>query len=141
MTASTVDKYAFLVEKLYELTLGSKVEWSVTEAGGRYVAKIGNRRVAIESEYRGNGDPDIVLSIVDDSDKTIDSFTDVDLVDSIPRVEGYKNYYMLMSDLLRRVARRATGAEDALDAILTDLGAEQGEVPPRRLKPRDALEF
>jgi hypothetical protein len=138
MSVSTVDKYAYLVERLYEMTLSSELNWKETDYIGRFTTKIGKRNIELDTENpRGAGDPDVYIYIKDDFGKTLESFSDVDLADSVPRVRGYNNYYSLMFDLLKRVARKASGAEEVLDSVLEDLGADHRHIPERQLKAKD----
>lgn len=138
MSASTADKYAFLVEKLYEMTVSGEAVWRDEDLSGRFSTAIGSRKIEIFSiATRDGGEPDIIVRIVDFIGTVLDTFSDVDLVDAKTRVPGFYSYYSLMSDLLRRAARKASGAEDVLDSVLRDLGAESANVPVRNLKADD----
>jgi hypothetical protein len=135
MSASTNDKYAFLVEKLYEDTSRGKMPWRISERN-LYSTPIGENYIELSSKER-NGDTDIYVYIMDKDGNVLDSFSDVDLADAMPRILGFNSYFSLMFDLLRRVGRRASGAEDVLDNILRGLGASPAQVPTRQLKSKD----
>lgn len=141
MSISTTDKYAILVEKIYELTVSSELKWNVSPIRDGYSAPIGDRFVEILEARSGNDENDIVLAITDKDGNVLDSFNDVALADAVPRISGFRNYYFLMSDLLKRAGRVSSGAEDVLDNVLNILGVSKADVPMRNYKKNDDMPF
>jgi hypothetical protein len=141
MVVSTVDKYAYLVERIYEKTLSSELSWADSPRKGAFLTHVGGYRVEIYTELRGSGDEDVFISVTNNDGKTLDSFSDVDLADSIPRISGFRSYFRLMNDLLKRAERVSSGAEKVLDNVLESLGVSMSDVPERKIRPSDEIPF
>jgi hypothetical protein len=141
MPVSTIDKYANLVEKVYEKTVDGAISWT-EESAGTFSSKIGAYNIYI---YKGGEfDSDVIFSLSNEENTIVDKFSDVDLADAIPQNTTFSAYYSLMLDLYKMADRDATGAEKVLDGVLSELGIEKTDVSVRKVrkkKPSNRLSF
>lgn len=112
----TLLKWRQIADLLVRLTLSGKLVWESTAVTGKYITSFGDKTVAIsevfgESKF-GESSPLVRIQILNWEAVEIDSFSDEDL-------EG--NYFSVLRDLVRKIERDVSGADLALDEILTSL--------------------
>lgn len=119
MTEYSRDKQRKLVELLYKKTLERGIKWATNEEKQLF-ATISGRLLFVYDTINEQGEELIKFSLFDLNDKLSDSFTDETIKDPFaPR--GFENWFTLCAALLEMGRRQASGADDALDAMLNEL--------------------
>lgn len=118
------EKLVKLVETLADKTANGEVAWKLESTefpnDPRLAAKIGKHKIALwvnspEDEFTA---PDYGLSFLDTGDSVIDSVSDVDLKDQLPRS------YDVMRQLYNSAHRDAKGIGTIVDDLLKDLDGD-----------------
>ena len=122
MSFSSQRKYQSLIDKLYQSTITGNLVWGADLLDDKVLTtQIGTKTVEIGEGRSDSGEPLVRVTIRDDAGKALDTFDDESL-SGLPVTGGsFGGYWSLMSDLLAYAKRQATGAEDAIDEILTVL--------------------
>lgn len=132
-SAETLDKYAALVETLYRMTIEETLSWSVHD--GKITSSFGD--VSVELREGGDFGADIIVELVDFVGSVVDSFSDVTLEQIEPSIKEFGGYYSLMSEILYKANRQATGADKVLNSVLDRLGINLGAIPHRVRKKKE----
>lgn len=122
--ATTQDKYRKLLEILYSKTIDGKLTWNVDEWNDPFT-RVGAKAIFLESSEGDDGQPLILLKILDPGGNVVETFND-EQVDGTPSIGGMRSFFELMKTVRAQAIRQATGADHALDELLSELG----EVPP-----------
>jgi hypothetical protein len=122
MSVLSQRKYQTLVDKLYQLTTTGNLVWGADLLDDNLLStQIGTKNVEIGEGRSDSGEPLVRVTIRDETGKALDTFDDESL-SGIPVTGGnFGGYWSLMTDLLAHAKRQATGAEDAIDEILSVL--------------------
>ena len=139
MPVSTEEKYAKLIETLFDRTFERSQSWRLS--GSAVTTDLGTYTVSISQEDSFGSEVDMVCEIADEFGIVVDRFTDVELKDISPDVPGYQSFYLLMRALYDRAHREASGAERVLDSILETLNAIPESKPRKRKNPDDDIPF
>jgi hypothetical protein len=120
MTQYSRDKQRRFVELLYKKTFERGISWNVNSDSQIYT-KIANRHLFIFATINDRGEDLIKFNLFGVEGDLSDTFTDETLrYDSaIPR--DFDSWYLLCEALLEMARRQASGADDALDAMLEEL--------------------
>ncbi|WP_156367696.1 hypothetical protein [Brevundimonas sp. Leaf363] len=121
--ADSLDKYAALVELLFEKSDTDQIKWSESIMGG-FEAPLAGKILAISKIDKPTGSaPDYEIRILRSNDyQLIDSFRDVTLSDyGVPPFGPFTTYYQSMKYIYEKIARRLSGADQALSDILAEL--------------------
>ena len=109
-----------LVELLYRKTLERNINWTINDEGQIY-ATIAERSVFIYYRLSGEGEDLVVFNIFGKDGKLTDSFNDETISYDKTVPLGFDNWYLLCAALLEMGKRQASGADDALDAMIDEL--------------------
>lgn len=122
MTDSIV-KQRQLVETLYDLTNRKRIGWEKSDYRYGFDVQVGGSTINLTSSPGDYDENDYTLKIFNDDHDEIDAFSDVDISepDLTPNVGEFRNYYHLMETLFRTVKRQISGADKALDDVLSAL--------------------
>lgn len=114
-----------LTRRLHAKTQAGDITW--TETGRDDVFRADFGQVAVTIEPRPDPDfpesPDYVISILNDYDRLVESFSNAELA-GIAR-ENEPNAYTLMQEMFIRARRTAMGLDRTLDELLSALGDEE----------------
>lgn len=123
--SSVIQKYRDLVENLFQSTQTGKIVWAMDEYEDCPYCQINTFKILISSSQDAEGEPIVIIRIVDKEDNEIDSFNDNFLRDESPSIEGFSGYWSLMETLHNMARRKASGADEALDNILSFLNKQK----------------
>lgn len=123
MIQHTRDKQRKFVELLYRKTLSREIKWGTNEHRQIYT-KIAGRSLFAYSELNQDGEDLITFVLFGSDDKVSDKFTDEDIKHNNIVPSGFENWYLLCAALLEIGRRQASGADDALDAMIDELDNE-----------------
>ncbi|MRX50514.1 hypothetical protein GI374_08675 [Paracoccus sp. S-4012] len=122
---ATVAKWRRLTDLLLKLTEIGKISWEKTAQEGKYLTSMGSETIVLQEmeavDERGNPHPFFKISIHNFIDEEVDSFTDDDI--------GGMPYFSRIRDMIRVIERKATGAEETLDELISRLD----ELDPDRI--------
>lgn len=104
------DKWKILADLLIENTIDEKIDWE--EDDGLFMADLGEYVVSL---FHDEGNNRFVVQLRD-SGGVIDGFSDDDLI-----AMGASGYYHKFENIARIIHRRNSGAEKALDEIISKL--------------------
>lgn len=120
--ATAIEKYQSLVQKLFENTNNKNLSWSHDSNNAGYIeTKIANRYLAIQKSENENGDPLMVVTIYDSESNPVEKFDDEDIRGNPIEYYKGKTYYQIMVSIFDMGYRQATGADEAIDDILSEL--------------------
>jgi len=122
--SAAIDKYKSLVEKLYERTTEKNLSWDY-DADDKWVyIGIAGRTLFVEEKKNDDLEPIIEIDIRSGSgdDSRSEIFTD-ETLDGKPSIAEFSTYYELMASLYNMAKRQATGADEDVDAILSELNS------------------
>lgn len=114
------DKFKKLVVLLYQRTNDKKIEWQFNQAFGTYAYVSGNM-IALTDSRNEDEEPLEIIVIRNDSNVIVDRFNDEIFGADKPPIEGFQNYWNLMSNTRQSAYRQAIGADLAIDDILSEL--------------------
>jgi hypothetical protein len=120
MTQYTVNKQKKFVELLYKKTLERGIKWALND-GKQIYATVAGRSLFVYSSLNNEGEELIHFAIFGTDSKISDSFTDETIKYGDMAPAGFDNWYLLCSALLDMGKRQASGADDALDAMIDEL--------------------
>lgn len=108
-----------LVKKLLQRTNEALLPWEtvVSRSGNQFQVSIGDVTVRIREKGAQFGEPDYVISVIDGTGSTIDSFSDVELKNEA----GFDDAFVVMKELYRKAVRIASGSDRLLKELLSDL--------------------
>ena len=113
------EKFKKLVNILYSKTYKKEIEWKNDDVLGTYCF-VGSRMISLEEGHNEDMEPIETVEIRNSDGELAESFND-ELFKDDTAPAGFTSYWNLMT-LIRETARRqATGADDAIDAILLEL--------------------
>lgn len=119
-----MDKRLRLVKILHDRTAEGTVEWERTTTDGEFQVAFPTYSIAITSRPDYDADePDYGLRIYNKDGDLIEEIWNTDLV-----VDGEHNPFLLLRSTYKTARRIAMGVEQALDALLWDLG-DPGQLP------------
>ncbi len=119
--ATTNDKYRSMVEKIYNRTINKKLSWVIDEIDGAVGFRLGDNLIELTKETI-DGTPFAFIKIRSKDGALIEKFSDGNLDNgNRPSAGIFDSYYQLMVELRDIALRQARGADDALDAILSEL--------------------
>lgn len=110
-------RLAELTNAIVSKTDDGTVNWERTSVEGVYGATLGNFVIHVSEELRPRStDADYTITLYDSYGEVIERFSDPDL--SGQTAEGHSGFYASMRHLYRSAAQQASGANEAIDAIL-----------------------
>ena len=122
---TTTEKLRGLVETIYLQTLNQRLPWSLSVDNARVHTVVGGFRVEIGVEPSDTSfESDIRFRIYDSDGNEVDTFTDQTLSAFSPVNVRMRSYLSVMTNTLELARRQASGAEQALDAVLAALGGK-----------------
>lgn len=114
------NKRGRLIESLYRKTLSNSIEWIARESD-MVMAQIGQRIVRLTCGPNENLLE--ILEIANPSDGTIlEKFNDEEVEGEPDQQLGEQSWYGMMQNLRELARRQATGADEAIDSVLKELG-------------------
>ncbi|HLY47539.1 MAG TPA: hypothetical protein VKQ73_18315 [Stellaceae bacterium] len=114
-----IDKYVQILNGLMERTDKGDLDWTETANKSAFLVSFPNYSIIFSEEQSQSGDlPDYLISIKNSEGRTVDSFSDVDLLSAEPG----RKYFETMRDFFNKVRRKALRVDEALDDILSHLG-------------------
>lgn len=120
MPNSTRDKLATLTETLIDRTKKKQILWEISADDGVYQSKLGKHIVQIYVSYKADASiPDYNISLINEDGQLLDRFSDPDLAGFKP--SKYDGFFSAMGDLYAMAGSQATGADNAIDDILSFL--------------------
>ena len=119
MTNTVEGKQAALVELLYKRTTAKGVDWELNEARNPQAA-IKGYKVALFSG-KSSGSSVEYVRLYNEFGEEIETFSDDNLADLTPPGFVHEDYYQKMQDLRKRAFRQASGADNAVDDLLSHL--------------------
>lgn len=120
MTQYTVNKQKKFVELLYKKTLERGIKWGMNDAKQLY-AVVAGRSLFVYSSLNAEGEEIIHFAIFGTDNKISETFTDETIKYGTLAPAGFDNWYLLCSALFDMGQRQASGADDALDAMIEEL--------------------
>lgn len=111
-----------LAEALYNKTLSEDITWYLSTDKEVAIAELGMYRVSVTEVGSSSFSSDIKVSIFDSDWSEIDTFSDQSFGNTTPTVDGISTYFQLLSELLERAKRQVSGADRAMENLLTVLG-------------------
>lgn len=120
MTA-TIEKYRLLVSKLYSNTMSENLKWKWDQSNYSLSVKVSHNTIELAKATNDNFEDLYVVKIISIGGYTVDDFNDEYINGAKPLVGGFDTYFSLMSALFEVAYRQATGADKALDSILSGL--------------------
>ena len=112
-------KYAELIEGLFEKTASGKMKWT-SETFNIPSVQIGDAFVTIQQTRNSRNQPVIQVQIYNSRFDEVDKFSDDDLPEH-PDIEGYESYWTLMLELNKMALRSASGADKIIDSLIEKL--------------------
>jgi hypothetical protein len=106
-------KWVQLASALFQATDTGKVEWSLIEDGKTLSAEFAENSIRIRE---AGSSQQYLFEISDLSGRVIDKFTDDDLI-----ALGYDLAYTKSSEMFNSVKRKVSGADDALENIISEI--------------------
>lgn len=116
MIDSAARKYASLLDRLYQRTKTSKIDWELN-ASRSPEARLGNYVITLSVGQSG-GNPVEFMSLFTEYEELIETINDEELSNLTPQTSRFGSYYSLMEDLRTTAFRQAIGADKALDDLL-----------------------
>jgi len=123
MIQHTRDKQRRFVELLYKKTLNREIKWNLNDHKQIY-STIAGRSLFSYSELNEDGEDLISFVLFGADGKLSDKFTDEDIKHNNVVPSGFENWYLLCAAILEIGKRQASGADDALDAMIDELDDE-----------------
>lgn len=108
-----------LVKKLSKLTNEQRLSWEkvVSRGVSQFQVSIGEATVRIRMKESGPHDPDYIISVLDSTGVTVETFSDVDVRDE----ENFPDAFKLMEEIYKKAGRIALGTDRILNNLLSDL--------------------
>ena len=123
MNNFTQQKHRKFVELLYRKTTAKQIAWVVNEQNQLY-ATIAGRILLITTGVNEHGEDIIVFTIFQENGAKSDGFNDDALSFDNYAPNGFDNWYLLCNAIFELGKRQASGADDALDAMIDELDDE-----------------
>ncbi len=120
--STTSEKLRGLVEFLYLKTEESKLDWNLSFDRQSVWSVIGDYRIEIAEDQAESFEKDIRVTVFNKDGDQVDTFTDTYFSGKMPAKAKFNTYYLLMSTNLETAKRQASGADAAIETILTSLG-------------------
>lgn len=114
-------KYKRLVEGLYNKSLNKAISWSYHSVDKYVETIIANRAIRSWVGEDEEGNPLAIIVIINEDGNLLERFNDEDIKGNPIEFYDGKTYYQLMISIIDMAKRQATGADDAIDAILEEL--------------------
>lgn len=108
-------KFAMLVRKLHEKTIGAELEWEPTDEDGVFQVAFPEFTIRVSMHQVSDVDVYYLISIHDSRGNLIEQVNDEQLKEDIP------DSYVLMKAMYEAARRKALGVDEALDNILSQL--------------------
>jgi len=122
MNDSVARKHAKLVDRLYDKTIDGEPGWQLGPSRMPELA-VGNYKVRLHELTRTGVSTEYVV-LLNEYDEEIESFSDEDLTDYTPNIQGFEDYWPMLTRLREAAFRQAVGAARALDDILKELDTD-----------------
>lgn len=120
MTSLTKQKHRIFVELLYRKMVEKKVKREVNEQNQLY-ATIANRVLFITNGVNEHSEDIMVFTIFGQDGKRSDGFDDDGLSFDDQTPDGFGSWYQICNAINELGRRQASGADDALDAMIEEL--------------------
>lgn len=117
---AVLEKYAKLIDVLYERTLDGAIDWKYDEVLDDLSVVIGNIIVSIDEKKSSRETIAIFVTIRNRDGTIVDSFNDEDFP-SPPESDSFHTYFQYMKDLRIVAMRRATGADKVIDELIKNI--------------------
>lgn len=114
-------KHVTLVQLLYKKTADGRINWKVDDWGDGLFADFGGNTVTVSSSENGNFEPLITFALRDHSGEVKDRFNDEDLSRLSRDYEPFQGWYAMCDAIREMGVRKATGADEVIDAIISHL--------------------
>jgi hypothetical protein len=114
------EKWTQLTKRLLELDKRGSVEWVESDSSDGIQTSLGSFVVLIREIEALN---QYVFVLKKANGDVFDDFTDDDLTSF-----GFPNAYQQIKDLYRSVHRKVSGADDAIDEMLSELDKKDGSL-------------
>lgn len=115
-----VEKYRRLVKLLWSRTSEKAIPWK-WDSGARIVTCwIGKRPLTISETANNDFEELYVFTIYNEKSEPVERFNDENLTGEVPG-DGFETYFGLSQTLFETAQKQATGADVALDEILSRL--------------------
>jgi hypothetical protein len=122
--SDTVKKYRSLIDVLYEKTTKKSIKWRY-EASDRSVwVKLAGQIIVLTGSSNSDFEPLCNLVITNSDGDLLEGFSDENLRGDQPKTALFSDWYSFMTALFEMAKRQATGADEALDNILKELGQD-----------------
>ena len=115
------DKYRELAEKLYNSTLDKSLHWQQDPFSEDLFTSLGKYKICLYSNEDAEGSPYIRVVVKNQAGEEVDSFTDSTISGATPNVYSIQSYWVLLNNLYTMAHRKAKGADEALDEVLSAL--------------------
>ncbi|WP_068875012.1 MULTISPECIES: hypothetical protein [unclassified Phenylobacterium] len=114
----TAVKFAKLLDKISENTDLGAIHWQLDEFGDPYF-ELNGRKVFVEESVNEEIVPVMVVRILNTAGQLVEKFTDDDLRNREP--PAGMSFFDYMKELQQKAIRQATGADKAVDELISDL--------------------
>ena len=120
MSDTIAQKHARLIDRLYERTMSKRIEWRTNVFDKELYAEIADLTVKLVAD-NNNGVPIETVKVLRNS-TLIESFNDEELtLETPPSRTSFETYWKMMTALRIAASRQASGAEEAVDTMLSAL--------------------
>lgn len=119
-----IQQYRILAERLYKRTVEDTLKWEIEWGTSNPVTSLGGYQVKLKRGETAEGEPIVLVQILDKSDEFVDGFSDATLSQYQTNIEEISGYWTLLDRLYDLAYRKAKGADKALEAIINDLDDE-----------------
>jgi hypothetical protein len=118
-----MDKQRRLVELLYKKTQQGELEWSEGIAKDSYQVSLSSNTISIRPVPNREVEEvlDYEISLTNSQGKVVDTFTDVEIGKLLGEGEMRKKFYEGFAELFEMARRTASGSEQVLNEILSEL--------------------
>jgi hypothetical protein len=123
-----INQYQRLAKKLYERTKKGTLDWEEDPWTSKLVVGLRGHKVTLKRSESAEGEPLVLVAVVDDNGTHIDGFSDDVLSSYETGLDEAPTYWRLLDQLYSMAYRKAKGAEKALEGIISDLDLDD-DVP------------
>jgi hypothetical protein len=126
-----MEKQKRLIDLLLNRSKKNELEWREAVQKNAFQVSFRDNTVLIKRKASQTGDPDesdYEYQLINDEGKTVDSFTDVELMSTEDERAEKLSWYRKSEELYDMARRTALGSEKVLNQILSDLSDDE-DVP------------
>lgn len=113
-------KHRLFVELVYKKTYKRGIEWRVNDAHQLYTT-IAGRLLFVTMEMNPYQEEIVTFTIYDEAGNKAEQFTDEALSFDSSKPKDFDSWYVIASAIYQIGKRQASGADDALDAMIQEL--------------------